>query len=305
MKVHAFGSEPHYCEHIQAIWKHLPDDLRGTWFPKHTDIPRADPDDIVMVASFIDVPLVPNHRVVYVEHGAGQRYTNLKEHHSWHYHASRHPNRVVAYISPRQEVADSWGRPAFAAGSPVCDPYELYGEEGVVAITFHWDAPNVCAETRSAFPHYVERMPDIVQALRDQGYEVLGHRHPKYKMMDGYWDRIGVPEVDVDTVRRRASILIADNTSLLYEMAYLFRGTVALNAPWYRRDVDHGLRFWGWYGLMLDEPEDLIDWFGEECQFSPCVDGIPDAKQAYGKTHSDGSDGLRAASWLTAHLAGL
>lgn len=300
MKIHAFGSESHYRDHVDAVWRHLPDALRGTWYPKATDVPRADPDDIFMVAGFPDVEHVPNHRIIYIEHGAGQRYVGLKEHHGRYYHGSNHPNRVVAYISPRQEVADSWGRPAFAAGSPICDPYELYGEEGVVAITFHWDAPNVCPEARSALPHYADRMADIIAALKRQGYEVLGHRHPKLRKLD--WAEWGVPEVDVETVRRRASILIADNTSLMYEMSYLLRHVIALDAPWYRPDVEHGLRFWGWYGPMVDGPESLLAHL-EGPPWYPCIDGPTDAEQAYGKRFSDGNDGMRAASWLTARFA--
>lgn len=302
MKIHAFGSETHYREHVQAVWKHLPDTLRGQWFPKHTDIPRADPDDIVMIGGYADVELVPNHRIIYVEHGAGQRYVGLKEHHQFHYHGSRHPNRVVAYISPRQEVADSWDRPAFAAGSPVCDSCELYGEEGVVALTFHWDAPNVCPETRSAMPHYYDRMGEIVAALRAEGYEVIGHRHPKMRGLR--WETWDVPEVDVDIVRKRASILIADNTSLMYEMSYLFRKVIALNAPWFRRDVEHGLRFWNWYGPAVDGPEQLLESIPYLAEmYSPCVPGPTDARQAYGREFSDGHDGERAAAWLAARFS--
>lgn len=308
-RVHAFGSEPHYREHVQAVWRHLPDQLRGHWYPTNSHIPQTDPNDVFLIGGFPDIDLVQNRRLIYVEHGAGQRYEGLSEHHAQHYHGSRHPNRVVAYISPRQEVADSWGRPAFAAGSPVCDPYPLFGEEGVVAITFHWDAPRVCPEARSAFDHYVERMPDIIAALRSQGYEVLGHFHPKFPRLERCWIGWGVPVVDVDIVRRRASLLIADNTSLMYEMAYLGRRTITLDAPWYRYDVDHGLRFWEHRlqpaFLDADGLIAAIEREGEHLASTHAIHNWGCTGYAYGRRFSDGNDGLRAASWVTAFVSGL
>jgi hypothetical protein len=309
MKIHAYASEAHYVEHLSAIWKHLPLQLQGSFFTVPGRF-NGEADDVFMLAGFNDVTDVLNNRIIYVEHGAGQKYAGIKEDFARRYHGGQHPNRVVAYISPRQEVADSWGRPAFAAGSPVCDPYQLFPEtmtdpynpdsHPVAVITFHFDAPQICPELHSAFDHYADKMPEIVAALQHQGYTVWGHRHPRFERLRGYWDKLGLYEATVDEVRRYASIVIADNTSVLFEAMYLQRQTIALNAPWFRRDVEHGLRFWDHAPLdQVDGPDGLIELVGGGPLPTTTDPHI------YGRPFSDGMDGLRAATWIATHVAGM
>lgn len=308
MRIHAVASLPHYQDHVEAVWQHLPEDLKGTvsW-GRAASVPKdVDPRDLVMVAGFYDLDRARGHRVVYIEHGAGQAYwgENGKPHPA--YHGAEHPDNVVAYISPNQKVADSWERPAFAAGAPVCDPYPLIttNEKPVVAVTFHWDC-KLFPETRSALDHYVKHLGVFVRALRSLGFEVLGHNHPRDGRLPIIWRNLQVKPAGIKQVRERADVIVVDNSSLAYEMLYLNRSVVTLNAPWYRREVEHGLRFWehvpGW---MVDGPEGLLDlnWTG-------LVETGPQSKTpavaAYGKALSDGSDGFRAAAWVTMFAAGL
>lgn len=305
MRIHALATTPHYREHIEAVWKHLPDSLRGeARWGKGVNDNGWPHDDVVMVAGYANLSQVPNHRCVYVEHGAGQRYRDIKPAHQPYYHGSAHPERVIAYISPRKEVADAWGRPAFAAGAPVCDPYPLAtdNERPVAAITFHWPALKICPEAGSSLEHYADALFPLVERLRAQGFDVIGHHHPRDELLPRIWRRHGVPIATVDQVRRHADLLIADNTSLMYEMCYLNRTVIALNCPEYRRNVNHGLRFWDWRGMEMDDPERLLRFpFREYIADSIYAASArhKDAIAAYDKSLSDGNDGLRAAAWLT------
>lgn len=307
MKIHALASLPHYKEHVEAIHRHLPDEIRGEtrYGARTTAKGWHDGDDIVMVGGFYDVDRVPTNRIIYVEHGAGQSYkgdSRAREHPAYH-GSPHHPDRVIAYISPRQEVADSWSKPAFAAGSPVCDGF-TYGfvpdDPPVAAITFHWDARRICPEAGSAIEHYIEHLGDIYDRLEEQGFAVIAHHHPRDLRLAAMWRHVRVknPPIHIGTVadvRRYASLLICDNSSLMYEMDYLDRKVIALNCPEYRRGIQHGLRFWDWMGRMVDSPEELLEMNFENYVYDPGWNAL----LAYEKMFSDGQDGQRAADWLT------
>lgn len=312
MKVHALASLPHYAEHVEAIHKHLPDEIRGEtrYGARTTAKGWHDTGDIVMVGGFYDIDRVPTNRIIYVEHGAGQSYkgdARAREHPAYH-GTPHHPDRVIAYISPRQEVADSWSKPAFAAGAPVCD-IAARGEGKpsvpVAAITFHWNARRICPEAGSALEHYAEHLGDIYDRLEEQGFIVIAHHHPRDMRLMMMWRHVRVrrPPIDVvpvADVRRYADLLICDNSSLMYEMCYLGRKVIALNSPDWRRDVWHGLRFWEWEGTTVDDAGRLLTMdFEEEVKRPAFKNRRENATRAYDKPVSDGHDGERAAAWVT------
>lgn len=312
MKIHALASLPNYMEHVEAVFKHLPEELMGErrYGARVTAKDWHDTDDIVMVGGFYDVDRVPVNRIIYVEHGAGQSYNGdprSRDHPAYH-GSSHHPDRVIAYISPRQEVADSWDKPAFAAGAPVCDSAVGVGptSQPVAAITFHWNASRICPEAGSALEHYAEYLGDLYDELGNQGFVVIAHHHPRDHRMSMMWKNVRVrrPPIDVvpvEDVRRYASLLICDNSSLMYEMAYLTQDVVALNCPEYRRHVEHGLRFWGWRGPMVDGPAELLAVDFTDLSFPSEFN----AMQAYDKPYTNGGDGRRAAEWVTSLVATL
>jgi hypothetical protein len=305
VKIHAVFSQPHYRDHLYAIHSQLPDGIRGNVYGTRFRMRELPAEDLVMVAGFSDIQLAPNNRIVFVEHGAGQRYVGVPAA-SRPFYGGPYPSQVIAYLGPRQVLVDSVGLPGVAIGAPICDPYELTGEEGVCAITWHWKAKSVCPEADTALKHYIADLPGIVDALRAAGWEVLGHRHPRLRGHPNLWKNVGVEEVDVYTVRRRASLLVSDNTSLAYEMAYLMRQNITLNAPWYRPDVEHGLRFWeNPPGAQFDNPDELIDAVGRLENHLPRTYSTRAAEAAYGKVYNDGNDGMRAATWLLGFTLGL
>jgi hypothetical protein len=175
-------------------------------------------------------------------------------------------------------------------------------QPNMAVITFHWDAHRVCPEASSALDHYVEALPDIVESLSRQGFDVHGHYHPRDQRLMRMWKHMGVPVIDnARGVRDRAGLLIADNTSMLYEFAHLRRPTGVLNAPWYRRDVHHGLRFWDFVpGHQFDGPEELMtfDWPSHYTNKT----WVPLAEMASIAAYDTPfamNDGMRAARWVT------
>lgn len=205
----------------------------------------------MLVGGFYDIERVPENPIVYVEHGAGQSYPGddaTNGHPA--YHGSDHPENVIGYISPSEQVAARWGRPAFAAGCPALDGHDpqrkiRFASRKVAAITFHWDPQWLCPEARSAKPWYLDQLHSMVGHLLGSGFEVIGHWHPRDPFGRQVWINLDVePVEDPDDVLERAHLLVADNTSLLYEAAALGIPSIVLNAPWYRQDVEHGLRFW-------------------------------------------------------------
>ena len=311
MRIHAVASLPHYRNHVEAVWQHLPNGMKGqqSWGGGARVPSDADPDDLVMVAGFYDIERARGHRVIYVEHGAGQSYFSETGKPYPAYHGAEHPENVVAYISPNQRVADSWDRPAFATGAPVCDPHPLLtaNQQPVVAIAFHWDC-NLFPETRSALEHYVQRLGAIVHFLRGEGLTVLGHHHPRDRRLPTIWRNLQVREATINEVRATADVLVIDNSSLAYEMLHLNRSVVTLNAPWYRRDVEHGLRFWEHApGIMVDSPEELlaVPWQMLAGDSMLRSQPLAPAIAAYGTALSDGNAGMRAATWVTMFAAEL
>lgn len=306
MKIHGLASNSRYARHVSAVWRHLPDDVRGEFRSGRRLTDRGwDKNDLVIVGGFYDIDLVSRHKMIYVEHGAGQAYNGdrLSANHAC-YHGGVHPESVIGYISPRQDVADSWGRPAFAAGCPAVEEIVRTPVERAV-ITFHWDAHSVCSEARSALLHYYQELPTVVDSLRTQGFEVVGHWHPNDRAGERRWRRLGVEtSSDVNDLLATAKLVIADNTSFMYEAALLGVPTLALNAPWYRREVSHGLRFWDYVpGDQVDEPEQLAQFnFRQYCEDDMSRDVRERAvKYCYGSNVG----GKAAADWVTGIAAAM
>lgn len=230
--------KPHYLDHLQPIWDLVPDELKwtGAW--------EQHGEPTLLVAGASDVR--HGRPYVYVEHGSGQSYVGAD---SASYSGGSHHDACVLFVAPNEQVADRWalrypGTPVAIVGCPKLDKYHTgyTPPERTVAITFHWDCQLV-PETRSAWPHYREDIYRAVLAWRHQGWNVLGHSHPRYAhVLKPAWERLRVEWTD-DPLRD-ASVLVADNTSMIAEFLSCGRPVVALNAPWYRRDVHHGHRFW-------------------------------------------------------------
>lgn len=229
-----FASAIHYREHLEPL---------GIEITNRRPVGHTH----VVVASRVDarrMEPVTTAQVCVVEHGAGQRY---------HIDAggveTPHPN-VTLFLAPSERVAVQSqhlfpNAECVAVGSPRVEHLaSLPSVPEKIVVAFHWNSP-VAPEARSAWTHYTGSLP----ALKDTfGDRLLGHAHPAIasKLKPWFWRNNVVWEPSWEQCVRQAACLVVDNSSIMWEACALGIPVVVLNAPWYRRDVDFGLRFWEW-----------------------------------------------------------
>lgn len=242
------ASLPHYADHLAGL-----------------DVPG-----VTVVASYSDLVKARKEgasRIVLAQHGIGQSYGGDPN-------SARHPSYpggvdngdVGLFVVPNDHAAGRWraaypGAAVAVVGSPRLDTIpvrsiDVLDDHPVVAVSFHWD-PHVSMEARSAFAWYWRVLEPLAKR-----FHVIGHGHPRRTDLPRVYRSLGIEYVrDFDEVCRRADVYVADNTSTLYEFASTARPVVVLNAPWYRTDVSHGLRFWSaaHVGVNVYNPDRLGD----------------------------------------------
>ncbi len=279
--------EAHFLEHLAPVWRELPPELRGRAFVAPDLVDRALelelgdvavgwPDrerrsnrpDPVLVASWGDLRIVARTRrpVVLLEHGAGQSYGG--RHASYAGGLGR--DAVALFVVPRAELAARNHRyypstPSAVVGSPRVDELARIpappAAPPTVAISFHWRC-SVAPEAGSAIDDFAPELEEARSRLEALGVELLGHAHPRIleeaRML---YDAAGIETVDrFEEVVARAHLYAVDNSSTLFEFAALDRPVVLLDARAYRRDVEHGLRFWTEADVGLHaSPGELVD----------------------------------------------
>lgn len=278
MRLVAYASRRHYADHLRPIVDLLPFDVsdgfiygpraENEWGPQLPPLPRRVsrveiPEPVVwLVASYVDAQNC-NAPFVYVEHGAGQSYggdptsTSNPSYAGGDGRAWADCRLVVApgnCAGARHLTARRC--PVVLVGCPYLDPW-LRKDRSTrlrrgrrVAFAFHWNGSEVSSEARSALAHYEKGLEGAVDDLIGRGWEVWGHGHPREEAgLQAVWHGLDVPWVDRERIFDEADVLVADNTSLIWEFAALGKPVVLLDAPWYRRHVEHGLRFWRWASI--------------------------------------------------------
>jgi hypothetical protein len=294
----AFAFEPQFLDHLAPVWRLLPLDVRGTLrtspallgqaealglAAEAVDVesirrlsppPRAAPSTagpLAFVTSIGDTKVARRfgyRRLAFMEHGAGQAYVGEQS-----LAARRHPSYAGGmdredtelFLVPNDYSARLW-RSAYPAarvevvGCPRLDDLPARAPDGrtTVAISFHWPG-FVCPEADTALGTYLSVLPELARR-----YHVIGHAHPKGdwpRRMARRYEKLGIEFVpSFDDVCRRADVYVVDNSSTLFEFAATGRPVVVLNAPTYRRNVRHGLRFWdaATVGVNVDAADRLI-----------------------------------------------
>lgn len=298
------ASESHYLDHLQPIWDKIPDKY------------KADRGNLILVGGYADVKSNPAKPYIYVEHGAGQSYTDptdpldFRSTQSYYSGGNGH-SFARLFLCPNDEVAERWHErypdtPTAVVGCPKLDPWHSGArgtpEERTAAITFHWNALfSGVPETGSAFDELFPVLLDAAHRWSQQGWTVLGHSHPRYPAVKEFWCSpeardAGIEPATAVEVLDRASTIVADNTSMQAEFLSLGRRVVWLNSQRYRRDVVHGGRFWDWPemgGVQVDTPADLL---------ALDLDDVP-STQSHPYAFADGLASDRAAQAIVSLLS--
>lgn len=289
--VNAFATARHFVDHLAPVWLGLDPDERGTFYVQTRDLGRHAADrygiDVsinrampshqrtlvdgrqphVLVASSGDAAQVGSHRrVVLLEHGAGQTYRGDPRGARSHGYAGGDDRHMVdVFLCPNSDVAAAnrarWpNADSIVVGSPKLDRWHDWTPPPIddrrVVVTFHWPC-RLVPEAGTAWGHYrewFEAAPRFAPLLD-------GHAHPRHAAaLSRWWPKVGARWVPhLDDALATALVFVADNTSAMFEAAAIGVPVVVLNAPQFRRDVHHGLRFWTWadIGPQVDHPAEL------------------------------------------------
>jgi len=241
------------------VWNALPEQARGEFI---TTAPKEKLRGLTAVASNGDYKLTTGP-TVFFEHGAGFTYSN--NHPS--YAGSSGKERSIMFCNTNQRVQAANRRTYpnsehVIVGCPKMDTMPLLeppkNDRPKVAFSFHWNCM-VAPESQTSFYHYERELVRVGNTMKH--WEHVGHGHPRFwPTLKPFWERNRFRLMqNFDDVMKTCDVYVADTTSTLYEFAATGRPVIVLNAPWYRRTVNHGIRFWEDIpGIQVNNRTDLI-----------------------------------------------
>lgn len=282
MTISMFARRKHFADHLAPIWFAIPEDHRGDfWVPAyiesdvramgincsiargvargHGSYLKVDPggSDPILCAAYDDMERAfranKDRWLGLMEHGCGLAFSE----HSHGYPGGQGLRRRVGlFLSPNEFIRakTAHGLPKakqVVIGTPKLDawvdrrnefiPGEVIDGKPTVAVSFHWNGERVCPEAGNAWRWYVDALPSLTKT-----YHMLGHGHPKIlRFLAPYYEAMGFEVVeDFNEVARRACVYVNDCSSTLYEFCVTGKPVVILNAPWFDKKRDYGIRFW-------------------------------------------------------------
>lgn len=313
--LYAYATRVHYGRHIKPVAEALR--ARGVEV-ELLKAGRTPPFGAhVLVASGTDVGALVRRKLIYVEHGAGQTYNDPDDPAvatRRGYPGSDHCDDVGLFLAPNEAVAAKWrarypDATAVAVGCPALDQW--HAEPVVpttprIVLTFHWPSGH-CLEAGTAWPLYQRYIAEqlIPLALRE-GWSVVGTEHPRWQgELIRSWQTMGLSAVKYETAMETGTLLVADNTSMLPEFASLGRPVLFLDSPEWRRDVEHGGRFWSWPQgqVSCDSPFNLREAVEEAFSDATSVRAARQRMVDDVYVATDGKAAERAADAVVEHLA--
>jgi hypothetical protein len=296
MRLDFFARRAHYLDHLAPVWNALPAAWRGTFHIAQELEPYArqelqEPqleifeggipsgDNPILTAAYGDLNKVirnPDRKIITIEHGVTQGFRTA----SYPNGTIGNRDQVDLALLPNEYVAKHFRAArqtrCEVVGTPKMDPWfyppffdpdrSLYAQfykfssehKPLIAIAFHWGSRNEDPpESGSAWEYYRAELPKLAKH-----YNLLGHSHPLATSEHReVFERAGIDWVgDFREVLRRADVYVNDLSSTMYEFLLTGRPVVVLNAPWFRRDVQWGIRFWDYsdVGITVESPGELF-----------------------------------------------
>jgi hypothetical protein len=266
------ASLPHYADHLIPIWAALPPEARSTFWVHPSLAGRFPAEqmatlnirpsaqvlsaDLTLVASYSDLRRTNRRPAILAQHGAGQAYKgdprNLQACNApWYPGGARHEN-VELFLCPSQRVADLWldrypKTSAAIVGCPKMGPIKksinsvpLWDNGPDVLLAWTWGAQIGCPETQTAFPFFESILPELTRR-----FGVVGTCHPRVESrICPIYAKNRIPFLRGDSVfQNLPGVVVADNTSIAWEMASLGVPVIWLDGPFVRQHISHGLRF--------------------------------------------------------------
>jgi hypothetical protein len=278
------ATQAHYIDHIAPVWDALVDDNVGTFYvPQHLvghaqrklknhlylfsyerNSPATYGLNPILVCAYGDMKYAhrvsPERRIFMMEHGTGHGFGT-----SAYPDGPGDRDLVSLFLPPNQYTADRIhtvrDTPCEVIGTPKLDwmhgaMFERH-RPPVVCISFHHGHKHrKPPEASSAFEHYADSVLELKKS-----FNLIAHGHPLSRDRDiAFYQSVGVPFIeDFRQVLELADVYVNDLSSTLYEFLVTGKPVVVLNAPWFRKDKQFGLRFWDYsdIGIQVDHPVDL------------------------------------------------
>ena len=294
-KIDFFARRIHFVDHLAPMWNNIKKDMKGTFYlPAHLEKyaiglglenitplmpigPGGNPVNIVpngygpiVTCAYGDLHQAYRQNTIrpqiLMEHGVG---LSFPEYSPGYAGGSGIRAVVCLFLAPNEVIRAKTALTfptAYQAviGTPKMDkwvnqPKKKRTSPPTIAVAFHWDgASAICPEAGNAWKHYEKFLPTL-----NKHFDVIGHGHPKIiETLAPKYRKMGFKvETNFEDVLRQADCYVNDSSSTLYEFSCVDRPVVIMNAPWFRKNVNFGIRWWDYtdIGPQCEDPNELVD----------------------------------------------